>query len=132
MIHSKAGCELQADHTDYLIKSKKGRISGKGAPYVGLIALEDNTTLHIEGNKVDIPKGSCLIMRGNVTHAGSDYAVDNIRFHFYLDTPKYVASGGTHTDWKVKVSTNDRFYIYVLLFEVLCYGCSCLLVTRYK
>lgn len=99
LLRSKPGCQKQADHKDYFVLKKKGKMSGDNAPHVGLIALENDTTMHVEGEKVSVPKGSCIIMRGNVVHAGSDYKVDNIRFHFYMDTPDYEASGGTHTLW---------------------------------
>ena len=100
LLRSKPGCVMQGEHTDFFVNPKKDRMSGKDTPHVGLIALENSTTLQVEGQKVVVPKGSCLIMRGSVLHAGSDYDVDNIRFHFYMDTPHYVASGGTHTQWK--------------------------------
>ena len=100
LLRSLPGCGVQKNHTDYAVGNKKGTFSGIGAPYVGLVALENNTTLNIEGKVVCIPLGACLIMRGNVIHAGSAYNVDNIRFHFYMDTDMYVARNGRHTEWK--------------------------------
>jgi hypothetical protein len=101
LLKSLAGCKKQHDHMDYMeFASKVGTQSGEGMPYVGLIALEDNTTLYVDKEKVDIPKGSCLLMRGSVIHAGSDYVKSNMRFHFYMDTPQHVASHGEETNWQ--------------------------------
>jgi hypothetical protein len=70
-------------------------------PYSVLIALEDDSFIYIEGNKISVPKGSAVVLRGNVTHSGSEYPKSNLRYHIYIDTSEHVANEGSHVKWWV-------------------------------
>lgn len=100
LLYSKAGCSNQLAHSDY-IPSKELEIYQ--TPLNAIIALESNTKLHIWNKSINIVtekylpvkpinrtilylnKGDILLFRGDLIHAGSDYDIDNIRLHLYLD-----------------------------------------------
>jgi len=69
-------------------------------PYTVVVALEDNSTFYIIDEKISLPRGRCIILRGNVAHSSSEYEVDNIRYHIYMDVAdEHVAQEGTHVHW---------------------------------
>jgi hypothetical protein len=86
IILSLKGCQEQQKHTDYdteFTEIYKSRIL--------LVAIMDNTKI-IVWNKygykhrvISIPKGSIFIGRGTLVHAGSEYDIDHLRLHYYVD-----------------------------------------------
>ena len=103
ILKSKAGCQKQAAHMDY-IPTHALLDSGNKIPLLFLLALEDNTkllvwpqshTLHktishatISHIEVNLSAGDAIVFRGDLVHAGASYDTDNIRVHVYLDTPE--------------------------------------------
>jgi hypothetical protein len=56
-------------------------------PLIGIIALEDDVTITLEGNIIPIPKFDALIMKGNTYHNGGSWKqCSGARFHFFVDT----------------------------------------------
>lgn len=67
-------------------------------PLVGILALEENVCLlkkdlmDDEESVISIPKGSCLIFRGNMYHAGAGWnRCQGARFHFYIETTGFLS-----------------------------------------
>lgn len=99
LIQSLPGCVAQRSHTDFFNHRSHGAKEGT-FPYSILIALMDGCSVYIEGIKYPLPKGAAAIIRGDVTHNGSEYDEINYRYHIYLDVPPHhVASEGTHIRW---------------------------------
>lgn len=99
-IKSLVGGDIQRYHTDYIRLPKDSRYASQVKwPYSGLIAFDDGCKLLIEGNEVNIPKYSCIIMRGDVIHSGYVYNHINCRLHFYMDSPEYQNSIDQEQGW---------------------------------
>jgi hypothetical protein len=98
ILKSKAGCQKQAAHTDYIPIPDILNAADDKIPLLFLLALEDNTKLlvwpkshmlltvisHVE---LHLNAGDAVVFRGDLVHAGASYDIDNIRVHAYLDTP---------------------------------------------
>jgi hypothetical protein len=100
LIRSLPGCRRQGNHTDYFDVRSHGKVEGKTMPYTCLVALEGDSFLYIEDKKIALRAGNVAIMRGDVVHAGSEYAVDNIRYHVYMDVAGvHKADSGDYVRW---------------------------------
>lgn len=100
VLRSRAGCERQSAHMDYLPADVKG-LGDDEMPRGALLALEPTgTTLDVwpgthragvvgvERKQVHLFRGDLLVFRGDLIHAGSAYPHhDNVRVHFFLDNP---------------------------------------------
>jgi hypothetical protein len=98
---------VQEKHIDFLSLSQSGSVYtqqevSKRYPYVLLGAFQEGTALRIEGTLVKIPKGACLIMRGDVVHQGCAYNKTNIRFHMYLIPEEFTEHVGEFVGWVEK------------------------------
>ena len=81
---SKPECKQQDWHTDYSPKSLHGV---KTKPVGVILALEDETFFEEYPDKRhQLQRGDVLMFEGDVVHAGSAYASDNVRIHAYLDS----------------------------------------------
>eukprot|EP00603_Paraphysomonas_imperforata_P013847 CAMPEP_0114461428 /NCGR_PEP_ID=MMETSP0104-20121206/6270_1 /TAXON_ID=37642 ORGANISM="Paraphysomonas imperforata, Strain PA2" /NCGR_SAMPLE_ID=MMETSP0104 /ASSEMBLY_ACC=CAM_ASM_000202 /LENGTH=194 /DNA_ID=CAMNT_0001634199 /DNA_START=163 /DNA_END=747 /DNA_ORIENTATION=- len=99
-IRSLKGCPKQDPHTDYYSLRSHGKTKDIVMPYSGVVALEDGSSIYMDGQKVKLPRRSAVLFRGDVVHNGSEYKTDNIRVHFYMDVVKaHEASSGTHIHW---------------------------------
>lgn len=100
MIRSVSGCPKQDPHTDYFTMRSHGKTKDCVLPYSGLVAVERGSSIYVQGQKIDLPCRSAVLIRGDVVHNGSGYKKDNIRVHFYLDVAGvHEASAGTHVHW---------------------------------
>jgi hypothetical protein len=80
--------------------TEKCAVRNASQPYSCVVALEEGTSFYLGSRKMDLPAGSAIIFRGDVAHSGSEYAVDNIRFHLYIDVCDcHEARAGTHVRW---------------------------------
>ena len=102
ILKSKAGCQQQAAHTDYVPTQEILYATDDEMPLLFLIALEENTKLcvwprshtliqgarrrPIKCEEVHMNAGDALVFRGDLVHAGASYDTDNVRIHVYLDT----------------------------------------------
>jgi len=80
---SEAGCLEQAEHTDGHPSTEKDFPIETCDMGSCLFALEEGTTLVIEGQTVDLPVGSTLVFAGRLKHNGSPYSFNNYRIHGY-------------------------------------------------
>ena len=71
---------------------------GDEVPCAGILAVQDGTRLRLRifGGEhkgkwvvVELNRGDVLLFRGDVCHNGLGYAVENVRIHFYIDSPAY-------------------------------------------
>eukprot|EP00603_Paraphysomonas_imperforata_P005138 CAMPEP_0114435292 /NCGR_PEP_ID=MMETSP0103-20121206/12751_1 /TAXON_ID=37642 ORGANISM="Paraphysomonas imperforata, Strain PA2" /NCGR_SAMPLE_ID=MMETSP0103 /ASSEMBLY_ACC=CAM_ASM_000201 /LENGTH=224 /DNA_ID=CAMNT_0001605305 /DNA_START=17 /DNA_END=688 /DNA_ORIENTATION=+ len=100
LIRSLRGCGKQGNHTDYFSMKSHGKVKGAACPYSVVVALEDGSSLYVGDAKVSLPARSAIIFRGDVSHSGSEYALDNIRYHVYIDVnDMHEARKGTHVKW---------------------------------
>jgi hypothetical protein len=115
-LFSQAGCGPQKPHTDY-DATKIAALSAYQVPYGGLLAVMENTTLdvwprshvlartiqrdpsrQVERTRLEtlrLGTGDVCIFRGDLIHAGSAYAVDNGRLHWFMSS--YAIAPSTHT-----------------------------------
>jgi hypothetical protein len=69
IIQSNENTGMQSPHLDF--ESLVGyEIPPEYAPLICLFALEDQVAIAIEGKKILIPRGTILILKGNVPHKG--------------------------------------------------------------
>lgn len=108
IIKSEPDCHKQLAHLDYIpTKNFNEIINGQDKyiiPLLVLSSLMNNTYIHIwdksieimngsyngepiKSNKILLDKGDILIFRSDIIHAGSEYEIENIRLHCYLDSP---------------------------------------------
>lgn len=104
LIESKPNCQKQMAHLDYENTSEFNEcLNNNHIPLLVLIALENNTSLYVWENsiqiinktfpsnkkshatKINLQSGDIFVFRADVIHAGSDYKKSNIRMHCYLD-----------------------------------------------
>ena len=92
ILRSDEGCQQQPFHRDYDPNQCK-QLSDEQIPLAALIALERGTSLlcKVAGRekRLSIPKGSALVFRGDLIHAGSAYDDENHRLHVYIDSNVY-------------------------------------------
>lgn len=86
-------CKRQQTHCDY-DKKILDNLNVEDYPYGMIVALDDNTRFIVYPDKntkkyLRLNRGDILIFRGDLLHAGSEYYVQNIRLHAYIDVPKY-------------------------------------------
>lgn len=100
MIRSLPGCVQQDYHTDYFSMRAKGQVTGEVCPYSILVAIENDSFIYVNGDKLSLPIATAIIMRGDVIHAGCEYSTDNMRLHIYMDVVGiHVAKEGTQVKW---------------------------------
>ena len=108
ILHSRPGCQPQAAHCDYVPDDSLKTVDDKAMPLAVLIALMPNTRLTvwpdscrlatkdteqlasvepIHSQELELNAGDMVIFRGDFIHAGSSYAEDNFRIHYFLDSP---------------------------------------------
>ena len=87
VLHSLAGCERQAMHTDYAPADVQRCAAAK--PLGVLLALQDGTSLCLpDEERVEMEAGDVLVFDGDQPHAGAEYPeAANTRVHLYLDSP---------------------------------------------
>jgi len=84
VIHSSAGCAQQAWHTDFDPITMKNCVTNKPAGVI--LAIEEGTTFEEYPNTTHkLNVGDILVFDGDVVHAGSAYAKENVRVHAYID-----------------------------------------------
>jgi hypothetical protein len=106
-LQSKAGCQRQAAHCDYVPDEDFLATTDDTVPLLCVIALEEETKLDVWPRSHQIVRniraarriptisrktlilnmGDVVIFRGDLVHAGSSYAATNTRIHVYLDHP---------------------------------------------
>ena len=90
LIGAAGPCDRQPDHRDHVPVDEDG-----AAPLVCIVALCDDTTLDVRPLRarrtrvVPIPKGSGLLFRADLVHAGSSYRAENWRLHCDLLLPHH-------------------------------------------
>lgn len=100
MIRSLPGCAKQDYHYDYLSMRGNGKVTGVVCPYSILLALENDSYVYVNGEKLPLPIATAIIMRGDVLHSGSEYDTDNMRLHIYMDVVGFhVAKEGKDVKW---------------------------------
>lgn len=90
LIRSYAGDIPQLTHTDFDTKLITNRVHDlKHFHYSAIIAIEDGTHLltGIDSKRVDIPKNSMMLFRGDFPHAGGGYAKTNSRIFISISCP---------------------------------------------
>ncbi len=90
-------------------------------PLVGIVAIEENVRISINGTIVPIEKGNCLAMTGNTPHQGLEWKQCNgARFHFYRDTMRHKSNpeenGFLNLFQVIKSKTNDQFFDSFICF----------------
>lgn len=78
-------CELQRRHCD---RAREGSLSGKDLRQVPLSvewAVQEETTMVVQGERICIPKGYMMIWLGDLCHQGDAYSKMHTRVHAYLD-----------------------------------------------
>ena len=89
VLRSLAGCGHQRHHQDRAHYNTAApsfaHLPFGQVPLSVIWALEDETTIIINGKRYHIPKGQILVFRGDVCHAGDGYPGVNTRIHAYLD-----------------------------------------------
>lgn len=128
VLHSRANCQAQAAHCDYEPdKAFKSIKSDAHCPLALLVCLQPETTLRvwpnsiklftksesalkhiqpIEGVILQMNPGDVVVFRGDLVHAGSSYARDNVRIHYYLDsdyTPRFA-----NRTWIINLHANEK------------------------
>ncbi len=120
VIHSKAGCQSQAPHCDYVPDLALAKASDAHMPLSVLVALMPGTRLNIWPHSIRLATlsgrvlkemepisceelllepGDLLVFRGDFIHAGSSYAEENYRLHTFLDSPEVPRD--PNTTWTV-------------------------------
>ena len=90
IITSLAGDPAQDTHTDYDTKFIINRVHDlKHFHYSAIVAIEDGTHLLTETDRkrVDIPKNSMIVFRGDFPHAGGEYVKKNSRIFISISCP---------------------------------------------
>ena len=105
VIYSKAGCQKQAAHCDYIPSQDFIKCPKRLMPLEAVFAITDDSTIDvwpksiglsngltttsriIKRKTLKLKKGDIFVFRGDLVHAGSSYDKDNIRLHAYLDSP---------------------------------------------
>lgn len=140
LLKSDAGCRTQFAHTDYVPTPEFVQaLSDQKIPILLFAALEDNTTITIwpgssgrfhTPRSVDgvnslilpehapIPKGSVLIFRPDLVHAGSSYEMENYRLHAYLDCPSCKRENNVF--FRVAADDIDQKYFQGTIVESAC------------
>ena len=84
LIGAAGPCDRQPDHRDHV------PVENGAAPLICIVALCDDTTLDVRPLRarrtrvVSIPKGSGMLFRADLVHAGSSYRAENWRLHCEL------------------------------------------------
>lgn len=120
VIHSKAGCQAQAPHCDYVPDLALAKAPDAQMPLSVLVALMPGTRLNVWPNSIrlatlsgrvlkemvpiaceelQLEPGDVLVFRGDFIHAGSSYGEDNYRLHTFLDSP--TVPRDPNTTWTV-------------------------------
>lgn len=107
VIKSKAGCQDQAPHCDYVPDLPLARAPDEKMPLSVLVSLMPGTQLNIWPNSIrlvslggrmlkemepipcevlKLDAGDVLVFRGDFIHAGSSYSKDNYRLHMFFDS----------------------------------------------
>lgn len=85
VIYRDRDTQRQESHVDY--PSLQNHWPPLHVPLIGIIALEDNVNIFLEGKMVKIPKFDCLIFKGNTFHFGGNYdECRGARMHFYIES----------------------------------------------
>lgn len=122
LLQSRAGCQQQASHTDWVPTEAVAEAVAAGTPPLAvLVALMDGTTLEvwpratglttrlddaqlpttpIPQQTVRLRPGDVLVFRPDCVHAGSAYAEPNVRLHAYFDNP--LVARARNTTWTIK------------------------------
>ena len=93
-LFSKGGGPIQPKHADSAPRNTLAGMPYERLPLVVLFATMDDTEIwiypiddpHAEKQRVKVPKGYMLIMRGDLGHSGSTYTSEHWRVHMYLDS----------------------------------------------
>ena len=93
-LFSKGGGPIQPKHADSAPRNSLADMQYERLPLVVLFATMDDTEIwiypiddpHAEAQRVKVPKGYMLIMRGDLGHSGSNYESEHWRVHMYLDS----------------------------------------------
>ena len=110
LLFNKPPCQQQIYHKDYdaVIKGSSEDIASRRArgrgrrgatanrdmplplakmPLSVLFSVEDNTYWYAGEERFHLPAGSFVIFRGDLEHAGAEYAEFSVRLHAYFDHP---------------------------------------------
>ncbi len=114
VIHSRAGCQRQAAHADYEPSDAMSAAPAARMPLGVLVALMPDTRFHawprsigliqrgaaatppppLVRHELVLAPGDVLVFRGDLIHAGAEYASENVRVHAFLDSPAVPRDGG--------------------------------------
>ena len=104
LLRSLPGCERQLAHTDYIPDEELLTCSSEDRPLLCVLALEDKTKLvvwpgshkiingrgrtmaPIQPKILWLDSGDAVVFRGDLVHAGAEYATENMRLHCYIDS----------------------------------------------
>jgi hypothetical protein len=78
-------CSMQRRHCD---RAHEGSLMEKPLeqlPVSVVWAVQDNTTMIVKEQRVEIPTGDLMLFRGDVCHRGDAYNQVHTRIHAYLD-----------------------------------------------
>lgn len=127
ILYSKAGCQPQAAHCDYEPDKNLKACGDANMPLALIVCLEPQTTLltwpnsarlslqsanelqdvsPIRCKQVSLNPGDILVFRGDFVHAGSGYQQDNVRIHYYLDSP--LVPRTRNRTWLIQHHANDQ------------------------
>lgn len=107
ILESLRGCQRQAAHVDYVPDAALLDTTDETVPLLAVVALQSGTFLdvwpgshrlvrrprltrhtpHIRRETVELNAGDVIVFRGDLIHAGSEYARHNLRIHAYIDHP---------------------------------------------
>lgn len=87
VLQSRKGCLQQQWHTDY---DPATVTASESVSMSVILALTDGTSLEVMDGQgrprhISLKKGEVCLFDGDMIHAGSAYAIDNIRLFAYLD-----------------------------------------------
>jgi hypothetical protein len=87
LLASLPGCKRQEFHYDFDHHNSPEICQFN---YFAIIGIDDGAALHyiddeFIGSTIAINRGDLVICRGDLEHAGAEYAKTNVRIHFYLD-----------------------------------------------
>lgn len=100
VLTSLPGCAPQRPHCDYTPTELAGLPSSE-LPWAALVALQDATRLRVwpsasvhdavdaeaPEEELHMDSGDVCLFRGDLVHAGSGFADENVRLHVFLDAP---------------------------------------------
>lgn len=115
---SLEGCKQQMYYTRYNVDDLHLESTRKS--YICFVALMDDTYLCAHRGNIQIPKGACLIARGDIEHACASYQRENLIIQFYADYNNCPLVAGREELDKTFVADKPKYFTQRRLnFEVI-------------